>query len=133
MSFAYNKNLILEENEELLELVKSIPTQNIITTIIRTLNDEVSIDNLKEEFVEQFKRYSIPRVVTGENIKCFFTITLDGMSKVWENIISDNYEVFESEYPLYENVLEFIDKTIDEIDFDEIFKAELQLLNNNIK
>lgn len=129
MMINYNENLIFENNEGLMEKVQLISKHSIVDTIKSLSKSVVSIDVLREEMYEQLKMINAPLEITGENIKCFFAINKNGTNEIWNNLLSQNKGIFnEKTYPLYENILEYIDDMLDTIDFDDLFEAEINEL-----
>lgn len=129
----YNKDLILKNNVELFSKLKNIPQNELQNIINEVILREVSLSKLKQEFITNFDGFVRVKAITGENIKCFFSISLNGTSKIWKEILKRYPNIFSNQKcPLYENVLEYIDKMLDKINFDELFKQELTQLNSII-
>ncbi len=124
--FVYNENLVQERNDELMTLVSTIGEDAIKRTVLDVMKDEITIEGLKAEFSTSMPNINWGKPVSGENIKNYFAITINGTNKVWDKITS---KFFKKAYPLYENVLEYLDEVLDALDFDELYKNELKLLN----
>lgn len=128
--FEYNHDLIFEDNMELMGKLKTIPEEEIKNTILEVAQKEITTDGLIDEFITTFKGFKRIKKITGDNIRCFFAITLNGTSKIWNTILNKYSDIFNKKsYPLYENILEYIDEMLDEINFDEIYKKEINELN----
>lgn len=126
MIIEYNRDLVLGENKELLNKLMLIPQEVIIENIKEISKRVVSIEDLKTELIDELMSVKASLDISGENIKCYFAINKNGTNVIWESIVSDHKDIFGSEkLPLYENVLEYIEEIIDEVDFNDLFEEEL--------
>lgn len=129
----YNNDLVLKNNKENLSKIKSIPQNELLDLIVDIVSKEVTMAKLRQEFIINFDGFVRVKAITGENIKCFFGVSLNGTSKIWKQVLKKYPDVFANpKCPLYENVLDYIDEMLDEINFDTLFQKELVQLNSII-
>jgi hypothetical protein len=126
MSFSYNENLNLGTCQEAVQLLKSMNKQEILSTIQQVAKQEVTHERLHKEFIEDFDGFQNDGQITGEHIKNYFAIGLEGVQKVLTEL-SHNHPLLNhsSQTVLYEDVFSFIDALLDEVDFELLFQQEL--------
>jgi len=130
MSFEYNRELILTDNPALLEALKTIPVAEIRGIVKQTAKDKLLLEKCKEELVNKFKGFRISQRIDGEQLKCYFAVTENGIGDSWIKILDKHKSHFDNKtYPLYENVFDYLDEILDSLDFDVLYKEELGVLN----
>lgn len=131
MEFSFNEGLILQDNSVALNILSNMNKSLILQVIKEVAKKEVTLEGLKQEFIEELEKYPVDKTVTGEHIKSYFVIVLNGVSKILESLASENkcLAPYYKEGELYENVFSYIDELVDEVDFEDLFKEELLILN----
>lgn len=130
MSFSYNEELCLEANPMAENALMKIQKETIIENIQNVALELITLKGLKKEFHQKFEVYHHSFEVTGEYIKNYFVIVLNGIQKAWKKLACEQATLHPyKEEPLYENVFGYIDLLIDEINFDELFESQLHALN----
>ncbi|WCK56986.1 hypothetical protein PP175_27740 (plasmid) [Aneurinibacillus sp. Ricciae_BoGa-3] len=125
MSFSYNENLVMGTCVEAMEVLHSIDKEEILRTIQLVAKEEVTTERLHKEFVDNFKGFKVNPGVTGEYIKNYFAIGLEGVQKVLENLSKQHTLLtVHTNGILFEDVFSYIDEMLDEVDFDNLFHQE---------
>lgn len=129
MNFTYNENLVFGNNPKTVTALKQISETTVLHTMGELLQAEASLDKLKAEFNTQWRELYC-QAITGENIKCYFVIVLNGLRKTWEKLTTQFPLMFsDCNISFSEEILEYLDELLDRIDFDEMFRGELRCLN----
>lgn len=126
MSFSYNKDLILEHNERIESLISTIQESEILSL----MRDVIKRSITKEDLFIEFRQSNSLSEVTGEHIKNYFAIVLNGVQKVWNVMTAtiQSLHPFRTE-GFYENIYTYLDELLDKCSFEDLFQDELKWLN----
>lgn len=130
MEFSYNQNVKRIKNKDIETALRTIKPQTITEYIKQVALKIMPKDVLVEEFKTAFTDYDYAYTLEGEHIKNFFIIGLNGIDQVWKSLTSpiDGILPYQAR-PLYENVFDYLEELTDKVDFDDLFRKEIEEIN----